>query len=103
MVQMVKNPSAMQETWVRSLGQEDPLEKGMAVHFSLLVWRIPRTEEPGGRQFMGSQRVGQYVNCELADVQVGFRKGGGTGDQIANIHRVVKKARVPEKHLLLLY
>ena len=103
MVQMVKNPSAMQETWVRSLGQEDPLEKGMAVHFSLLVWRIPRTEEPGGRQFMGSQRVGQYVNCELADVQVGFRKGGGTGDQIANIHWVVKKARVPEKHLLLLY
>ena len=104
MVQMVKNPSAMQETWVRSLGQEDPLEKGMAVHSSTLVWRIPRTEEPGRRQFMGSQRVGQYVNCELADVHVGFRKGGGTGDQIANIRWVIKKSkRVPEKHLLLLY
>ena len=46
--QLVKNPPAMQETWVRSLGREDPLEKGMATHSSLLAWRIPWTEEPGG-------------------------------------------------------
>ena len=46
--QTVKNPSAVQETRVRSLGQEDPLEEGMATHFSVLVWRIPWTEEPGG-------------------------------------------------------
>ena len=56
--QMVKNPSAMQETQVWSLGQEDPLEKGMAIHSSILAWRVPWTEEPGGLQSMGSQRVG---------------------------------------------
>ena len=47
----------MQETQVRFLGQEDPLEKGTATHSSILVWRIPWTEEPGGLQSMGSQRV----------------------------------------------
>ena len=57
-VQMVKNPPAMRETWVRSLGREDPLEKGMATHSSILAWGIPRTEEPAGLQSMGSQRVG---------------------------------------------
>ena len=46
--QMVKNLPAMQETWVRSLDQENPLEKGMATHSSILAWRIPQTEEPGG-------------------------------------------------------
>ena len=59
MAQMVKNPPAMQETWVRSLGQEDPLEKGMATHSSILVWRISWTEEPVGSQSVGSQTVGQ--------------------------------------------
>ena len=48
----------MQEMWVQSLGQEDPLEKEMATHSSILAWRIPWTEEPGGLLFMGSQRVG---------------------------------------------
>jgi len=48
-------------------------------------------------------RLQQYMNCELPDVQAGFRKGRGTRDQIANIHWIIKKARVPEKHLLLLY
>ena len=48
MAQAVKNPPAMQETRVRSLGQEDSLEKGMATHSSILAWRIPWTEEPGG-------------------------------------------------------
>ena len=47
--QMVKNLPAIQETWVRSLGWEDPLEKGRATHSSILAWRIPWTEEPGGR------------------------------------------------------
>ena len=58
MAQTVKNLPAMQETWVQSLGQEDPLEKGMATHSSILAWRIPWTEEPGGLQQMGLQRVG---------------------------------------------
>ena len=48
-------------------------------------------------------RIQQYVNHELADVQAGFRKGRGTTDQIANIHWIIEKARVPEKHLFLLY
>ena len=55
---MVKKVLAMQEIPVRSLGQEDPLEEGMATHSSILVWRIPRTEAPGGLQSMGSHRVG---------------------------------------------
>ena len=55
---MVKNPPATQETQVQSLGQEDPLEKEMVTHSSILAWRIPQTEEPGGLQTMGSQRVG---------------------------------------------
>ena len=56
--QTPKNLPALQETWDWSLGQEDPLEKEMATHSSILAWRIPWTEEPGGIQFMGSQRVG---------------------------------------------
>ena len=54
----VKNPPAMQETQVPSLGQEDPLEKGMATHSSTLAWKISWTEETGRLQSMGSQRVG---------------------------------------------
>ena len=54
---MVKNLPATQETQVQSLGQEDPIEKGMATHSSILPWRIPWTEEPRGLQSMGSQRV----------------------------------------------
>ena len=56
--QMVKNLLAMWETWVRSLGFEDPLEKGMATYSNILAWRILWTKEPGGLQPMGSQRVG---------------------------------------------
>ena len=58
MAQTVKNLPAMWETWVRSLGWEDPLEEGMVTHSSILAWRIPWTEEPGRLQSMGSQRVG---------------------------------------------
>ena len=54
---MVKNSPAMQETRVQSLGQEDPLEKAMATHSRILAWEIPWTEEPGGLQSMGLQRV----------------------------------------------
>ena len=56
--QRLKRLPAFQETWVQSLGREDPLEKEMATHSSILAWRIPWTEEPGGLQSMGSQRVG---------------------------------------------
>ena len=57
MAQMVKNLPAMEDTQVESLGWEDPLEKVMATHSSILAWRIPWTEESGGLQSMGSQRV----------------------------------------------
>ena len=57
MAQMVQHLPAMQETWVQTPGQEDPLEKAMATHFSILAWRIPWTEEPGGLESVGSQRV----------------------------------------------
>ena len=53
MAQRLKRMPAMRETWVRSLGQEDPLEKEMATHSSILAWRIPWAEEPGGLQSMG--------------------------------------------------
>ena len=56
--QTVKNLPAVQESQVQSLGQEDPLEKGMATHSSILAWRIPWTGKPGGLQSMGSRRVG---------------------------------------------
>ena len=55
---MVKNLPSMQETWVRSLGWEDPLEKAMTTHSSILAWEMLWTEEPGGLQSMGSHRVG---------------------------------------------
>ena len=57
MAQMVENLPARQDTQVQTLGGEGPLEKGMATHASTLTWRIPWTGEPGGLQFMGSQRV----------------------------------------------
>ena len=71
--EMVKNPPAMRETWVRSLGREDSPEEGMATHSSILAWRIPWTEEPGGLQSMGWKRVGHdwatkhstVVSCHL--------------------------------------
>ena len=56
-VQVVKNLPAMQDTWVQSVGWEDPLEKGMTTHSSILAWRIPWTEEPGGLQCIELQRV----------------------------------------------
>ena len=70
MIQMVKNLPAVQETQVQSLGQEALLEEEMATHSSILAWRFPRTEEPGGVQSMGSQRVGH----DWVTVCAGVRK-----------------------------
>ena len=66
MAQTVKNPPAMQETWVQSLGGEDLLEKGMATHSSILAWRIPWTEEPGGLQSMGCKESDTTERLTLA-------------------------------------
>ena len=63
---MVKRLPTMWETWVQSLGQEDLLEKEMATHSSILAWKIPRTEEPGRLQSMGSQRVGHHQATSLS-------------------------------------
>ena len=62
--QTVKNLPTMRETWLRSLGWEDPLEEGMANHFSVFACRIPRTEEPGGLQFMASQSQTQLSTAQ---------------------------------------
>ena len=63
---VVKNPPAKQERWVWSLGQEDPLEKEIETHSSILAWEIPWTEKPGGLQSMGSQRVGNNIATEYS-------------------------------------
>ena len=68
----------MQEMWVQSLSQEDPLEEGMATHPSILAWRIPWTEEPGGLQSMGSQRVGYHSATHF----VRYKKTPSVGRQI---------------------
>ena len=60
--QRVKNLPAIQETWARSLGWKDPLEKEIATHCSSLAWEIPQTEDPGGLQFMGSQKRRTQLN-----------------------------------------
>ena len=65
----------MRETRVRSLGQEDPLEKEMVTHSSILAWRIPWTEEPGGLQFTGSQRVGHDRVTLLTYLLIAVRVG----------------------------
>ena len=56
----VKNPRAVQEMWVQSLGREDPLEEGMAAYSSILAWKVPWTEEPGGLQSMGLHSLGLH-------------------------------------------
>ena len=72
MAQTAKNPPAVQETWVRSLGREGPLKRGMAAHSSILAWRIQWTEEPGGLQPMGSQESDRTERLTLT--LTGFRK-----------------------------
>ena len=77
--QMLKYLPAVQETWVQSLGQEDPLEKEMAIHSSTLAWKIPWTEEPGGLQSTGSQRVGQTERLHFHFHLVTSQKANDTG------------------------
>ena len=69
---MVKTVPAKQETWVWSLGQEDPLKKEMATPSSILAWEIPQTEEPGGLQGRGSQRVGHHIVAKEPQQQIFF-------------------------------
>ena len=77
MALVVKNPPANAEDTVQSLGQEDPLEEEMATHSSILAWRISWTGEPGGLQFMGSQRVtGSFLGLQLADHIADFEFAG---------------------------
>ena len=70
---MVKNPPAMQEIWVRSLGREDPMEEGMATHCSSLAWRIPWTEEPGGLQSIASQSQTLLTEAEATE-HIGLKR-----------------------------
>ena len=80
MVLVVKNPPASAEdieTQVQSLGREDPLEEEMAAHSSMLAWEIPWTEEPGGLQSMGSQRVGHNLNDLAGTKDTEERRGEG--------------------------
>ena len=72
--QTVKNLPAIWETWVGSLGWEDPLEEGTAIHSSILAWRIPRTEVPGRPQSMGSQRVEHDFHFFWQDREYGNRR-----------------------------
>ena len=67
---MVKNPPANQEMWVLSLGQEDPLEKEMATHSSILAWEIPWTEQPSGLESTGSQRVRNNLVAKQQEQQI---------------------------------
>ena len=74
MAQTIMNMPAVQQTWVQSLGQEDPLEKGMATPSSIIAWRIPWTEEPGGLQSIGSQRVRQDKATNRLMVQTRWKE-----------------------------
>ena len=76
MAQMVKRLSTMWETWVQSLGWEDPLEKEMAIHSITIAWKIPWTEKPGRLQSMGSQRVGHDSATSLSLSLSNGVKGG---------------------------
>ena len=75
MAQRLKRLPPMWENWVLSLGREDPLEKEMATHSSIVAWRIPWTEEPGGLQFTGSQRVGHDRVTLLTYLLIAVRVG----------------------------
>ena len=77
---MVNNPPEIQETQVPSLGQEDPLEKGMATHSRILAWQIPWIEKPGGLQSMGSQRVPHDFRTKQHQQQQNDESRGGGSD-----------------------
>ena len=108
--QTVKNPPEVQETWVRSLGREDPLEEDVATHASILAWRVPGTEEPGELQSMGSKRVGHNSATststsatsrpQLKKVALPYRCGQDRTDAIATcrflVHVLWAAAWLPE-------
>ena len=82
MAQMVKNPAAMQETQVQSLGQVDPLEKGMATYSSILAWRIPWTEEPGGLQSLGLKELDTTERLTHTHITQSLAHPVGTGHKL---------------------
>ena len=92
MAHMVKSPLAMEETWIQSLGQEDPLEKGIATHTNILAWRIPWTEEPGGLTFLRIaksqtrlKQLGTYVHTQLEVHQKGSSSFPSNSSKISGI------------------
>ena len=87
---MVKNLPAVQETQVQSLGQEDPLEKGMATHSSILAWKILWTEEPRGLQSMGSQRVNLATNTHISKNMSSAKAADSGQEQEAEVGTLVK-------------
>ena len=98
--QMMKNLPAVQETRVQSMGQEDPLEKGMATHASILAWKIPWTEEPGGLQPMGFQRAGHdwVANTKPSKQKLHeFRTMSVSSDQAPTGNTVNNQGRIPER------
>ena len=97
--QMVKSLPAMQETWVQFLGQEDPLDKGMAIYSSVLAWRIPWTEEPGRLQFMGPQKVGRDLATEHRTMSNHKRLISSRGRQICKQTSVPKRFLYQEDNL----
>ena len=107
--QMVKNLPAMQDTWVWSLGGKDPLEKGMATHSSILSWRIPRTEEPGGLQSLGSQSCtrlsDQHLHfhfCELPNtpsLSIFIFKRGKIQSDLYGVMKVTSELMCPFKNI----
>ena len=104
MTQMVKNLPAMQETWVWSLSWEDLLETGMATLSSILAWRIPRTEEPGGLQFMGLQRVGHdWVTFIYTHCRCSFSGFGQITDMYAPLQFHIEQFHCPQSPLLYLF
>ena len=88
---MVKNLSAMQDTWVWSLDQEDPLEQEMAIHSSIPAWEIPWTEEPGGLQSMGSQRVRCNWVTNTRTLIINAWQRGDYGHYVSTIPRTCAK------------
>ena len=88
---MVKKPPVVWETWVQSLGGEDPLEEGMATHSSTLVWRSPWTEEPGGLQSVGLQRADWVTKQHTQHKHVAFGKQIGL---IIKLSEIGEEARV---------
>ena len=85
---VVKNPPAMQETWVLSLDWEDPLKESVATHSSILAWKIPQTEEPGGLQFMGSQLGAHAPHCtEFLSDAPRSEIAGSSGNSTLNVLR----------------